>query len=260
MSTSDDQRPVIVEINVEARPTTGTYEIPRAEWDAMTPAQRRRHLDDMVGEEIGNAGGAGWYIADPDDEAAASAEPGNRTTPAASADGTVPGNRTTPADVSEPVRDAQVNHPAGAPAAMRSAAQYAAAVEALLRRPRVYRTSDAPPPGDVRAVSNGADVWQRIPGEQWVRRPDPEVPLTDEQIMQTPQYARRRVWADLAPLLVADATQPVDWGRRDGMLPDGVRGELADQLAGLAATLTAGDVPARPADAGGKADGTRSGG
>lgn len=62
--------PVRVTINVEARPTTETVEIDRAEWDAMTPADRRALLDDMAEAAMQNAGGYGWGIDNPDDEAA----------------------------------------------------------------------------------------------------------------------------------------------------------------------------------------------
>lgn len=62
--------PVIVNINVEASPSETTIEIDRAEWDTMTPAGRGALLDNMVQTELGNAGGAGWGIADQDDEAA----------------------------------------------------------------------------------------------------------------------------------------------------------------------------------------------
>ncbi len=65
-----NDRPVIVKLSCEATPSTDTQQIDRAEWDAMTPAQRATMLDNMVDEHIGNAGGGGWHIADPDDEAA----------------------------------------------------------------------------------------------------------------------------------------------------------------------------------------------
>jgi hypothetical protein len=65
--------PVRVTINIEISPCTETYEIDRAAWDAMTPTQRREYLDDMVQVELANAGGAGWDLDDPDDEAATAA-------------------------------------------------------------------------------------------------------------------------------------------------------------------------------------------
>jgi hypothetical protein len=62
--------PVYVTIRVEANPTTETVEIDRAEWDAMTPADRRALLDDMAEIAMQNAGGFGWGIDDPADAAA----------------------------------------------------------------------------------------------------------------------------------------------------------------------------------------------
>ncbi len=61
--------PVRITVNVEATPRTEEFEVDRAEWEAMTPADRRAMLDDMVDVAISNAGGGGWYIADRDDEA-----------------------------------------------------------------------------------------------------------------------------------------------------------------------------------------------
>lgn len=54
--------PVVVEITVEAHPTTGTAEWTRAEWNAMTPARRLAAIETAVADEVGNAGGAGWHI------------------------------------------------------------------------------------------------------------------------------------------------------------------------------------------------------
>lgn len=62
--------PVRVTINIEINPTTETVEIDRAEWDAMTPADRRAMCDDLAEAAMQNAGGYGWHIADPSDEAA----------------------------------------------------------------------------------------------------------------------------------------------------------------------------------------------
>lgn len=66
---TDQTRPVIVQLNCEANPSTNTEEIDRAEWDAMTPAERGAMLDEMVNTHMSNSGGGGWYIADTDDEA-----------------------------------------------------------------------------------------------------------------------------------------------------------------------------------------------
>jgi hypothetical protein len=54
--------PIVVRLSVEANPSEGTTTIERAEWDAMSPYQRYVMLQDMVDTEIGNAGGAGWYL------------------------------------------------------------------------------------------------------------------------------------------------------------------------------------------------------
>lgn len=61
--------PVIVELLCEAERSAGTEEIDRAEWNAMTPAERAKTLDDMLATHMANAGGGGWRIPDPDDEA-----------------------------------------------------------------------------------------------------------------------------------------------------------------------------------------------
>lgn len=60
--------PVRVRIFVEARPSIDEMEIPRAEWDAMTPAERNAALDEAVQIAISNAGGAGYRLLDPADE------------------------------------------------------------------------------------------------------------------------------------------------------------------------------------------------
>lgn len=67
-----DKGPVVVTLSCEAHPSTETHEIDRAEWDAMTPGHRLALLDDMVATHMANAGGGGWAIEDPEDEAAVS--------------------------------------------------------------------------------------------------------------------------------------------------------------------------------------------
>lgn len=66
---AQNKGPVIVTLNCEARPSTDTQEIDRAEWDAMTPAERLALIEDMSTTHMTNAGGYGWAIEDPDDEA-----------------------------------------------------------------------------------------------------------------------------------------------------------------------------------------------
>ena len=67
---SSNRGPVIVELTCEASPSTDTQTIDRDKWDNMTPAQRAEMLNDMLTEHVNDAGGSGWFIADPDDEAA----------------------------------------------------------------------------------------------------------------------------------------------------------------------------------------------
>lgn len=62
--------PVTVTLTCEAHPSTETVEIDRADWDAMTPAERADLLDVMAAEHVASAGGYGWHISNPDDAAA----------------------------------------------------------------------------------------------------------------------------------------------------------------------------------------------
>lgn len=67
----DDQaagEPVRVNILIEAHPYSEDVEWARAEWDAMTPAQRRRAVDEAVQTAFGNAGGGGARFENDDDE------------------------------------------------------------------------------------------------------------------------------------------------------------------------------------------------
>lgn len=59
---SGNNEPIVVRLTVEAHPREEVIEVPRADWDAMTPAQRTAYLDDEVDTCIANAGGAGWQI------------------------------------------------------------------------------------------------------------------------------------------------------------------------------------------------------
>lgn len=70
---AQDKGPVVVTLSCEANPKQETVEIDRAEWDAMTPAERARMLSDMAVDHINNSGGGGWWIDDPEDSAAADA-------------------------------------------------------------------------------------------------------------------------------------------------------------------------------------------
>lgn len=60
-------RPVRVRLFVEAS-SNNVAEIPRADWDARTPVERRTMLDDLVEAEISNAVDAGYQLLDPADE------------------------------------------------------------------------------------------------------------------------------------------------------------------------------------------------
>jgi hypothetical protein len=70
-----NDKPVIVELNVEypGGSESETYEIDRAEWDAMTPAERDKDIERAAEDFATNYVNWGWYIADPDDYAAATA-------------------------------------------------------------------------------------------------------------------------------------------------------------------------------------------
>ena len=72
---SSNRGPVIVELTCEASPSTDTQTIDRDEWDNMTPAQRAELINDMAATHVTNSGGYGWFIADPDDEAAVGTAP-----------------------------------------------------------------------------------------------------------------------------------------------------------------------------------------
>lgn len=66
---AQNDKPVIVTLSCEAAPSTETEEIDRAEWDALTPGQRLALLETLADTHVANAGGYGWGIDDPADEA-----------------------------------------------------------------------------------------------------------------------------------------------------------------------------------------------
>lgn len=75
MADNEDLRPpVIVEYSIEwpdeAAFEEGSFEIDRAEWDKMTPAERTRRCQDGAEEFVRNSVGWGWNIPNPDDYAA----------------------------------------------------------------------------------------------------------------------------------------------------------------------------------------------
>lgn len=76
MADNEDLRPpVVVEYSIEwpeqGAFDDGTFEIPRDEWDAMTPTERAQRCQVGAEEFVQNAIGWGWNIPNPDDFAAA---------------------------------------------------------------------------------------------------------------------------------------------------------------------------------------------
>jgi hypothetical protein len=69
--TTDSRPPVIVEVNLSWPGVGGhednVYEIPRGEWDEMTPAERVAYCEELAVEDANNRFSWGWNIADPDD-------------------------------------------------------------------------------------------------------------------------------------------------------------------------------------------------
>jgi hypothetical protein len=60
---SGTDEPVVIVCHVEVmQATTERAEIPRAEWDAMTPAQRQEAIDRFGAEVLADAGGYGVQI------------------------------------------------------------------------------------------------------------------------------------------------------------------------------------------------------
>jgi hypothetical protein len=72
MTESPNTGPVIVSLHVEGfgESENETHEIPRAEWDAMTPVERVKAAEEAAGVFAGNCVGWGWHIDDPQDYAA----------------------------------------------------------------------------------------------------------------------------------------------------------------------------------------------
>lgn len=72
MTTPNVERaPVVISLNVEGfgGSESDTHEVARAEWDAMTPAERNKLADGVASDFAFNYVGWGWHIADPDDYA-----------------------------------------------------------------------------------------------------------------------------------------------------------------------------------------------
>jgi hypothetical protein len=74
MADNDPRPPVIVEYSLSWPGVDGsesdTVEIPRDEWDAMTPAQRVAECEQIANEAAYNRFSWGWNIEDADDYAA----------------------------------------------------------------------------------------------------------------------------------------------------------------------------------------------
>lgn len=74
MADTESRPPVVLEYTVSWPGVNGgetdTFEIPRDEWDKMTPAERYQRCDDMVESRAADLVGWGWHISDPDDYAA----------------------------------------------------------------------------------------------------------------------------------------------------------------------------------------------
>lgn len=74
MTDSNPRPPVVVEYNLSWPGVGGsesdTVEIPRDEWDAMTPAARTAYCEQIAEDAAANRFSWGWHIEDPDDYAA----------------------------------------------------------------------------------------------------------------------------------------------------------------------------------------------
>lgn len=70
----DPDRPVQVEYNVSWPGVNSgeidTFELDRAEWDAMTPAERVQQIEERVETRANDLVNWGWHIYDKDDYAA----------------------------------------------------------------------------------------------------------------------------------------------------------------------------------------------
>lgn len=69
MPNSTNRGPVVVRLNVEGFGDSATdeYEVDRAEWDAMNPADRAAMLDEVATSHANDHVSWGWRIDDPDD-------------------------------------------------------------------------------------------------------------------------------------------------------------------------------------------------
>lgn len=68
---TDRTEPVRISLNVEfpGGSESMDYEIDRDEWDAMTPAERTKGIEEAASDHAYNYVGWGWHIEDPDDYA-----------------------------------------------------------------------------------------------------------------------------------------------------------------------------------------------
>jgi len=73
-ASEDGRPPVVVQVHLNWPGAGGhsedSYEIPRDQWDRMTPAERGAYCDGLAEEEADNKFSWGWDIADPADYAA----------------------------------------------------------------------------------------------------------------------------------------------------------------------------------------------
>lgn len=74
MVDNEPRPPVRIEIVCSDRSASGStqteiFEIPRAEWDAMSPAERRKTCDNVADETAYNRFSWGWNISEPADYA-----------------------------------------------------------------------------------------------------------------------------------------------------------------------------------------------
>lgn len=72
--SSSDKPSVRIEMHVEAFADSRdeTFEVNRAEWESMTPAERAALAQEVTDEFMANHVSAGWHITDPDDYASTS--------------------------------------------------------------------------------------------------------------------------------------------------------------------------------------------
>lgn len=68
---SAERPPVVIDLHVEgfASSADDNYEVPRDQWDAMTPDERTKFAEGCAADHAANYVGWGWHIADPDDYA-----------------------------------------------------------------------------------------------------------------------------------------------------------------------------------------------